>query len=507
MELARALATQTIVLEHDAVIEELPDRVRAIAETVWPSSPLQNYQLRSSLGAFSVAKVAWGWAPSGHIGLRHEPLDRDGLIEDLLEHGVDGDRARAVLADWVKVEPGFVPDPAGLDVSRVAGLAEGSLTREERRRALSQVAYSGRCLSRLASTINVLAVLRTVLPVLAPESFGSKVTTAMAALALHRADRALELIGDRHETLAVHTLAELAQALESLSRGQRPLLGDEGMLLVPELEGAGTDDLAKSPAVQSDSDDGDDVLEIVEERIDRGKGPPPSPFGAGNLPRPPRFAAPGLSSDGLEDRELEAWSTKIASARSLLSKRSGLLGLRLQEAGANVLPIALPPDERMVALMVAPADGQSDVTERIPAFVTMALESYPRSNSPLDAIFPVVRGALRAILNALDGRGPSEEALKQAGDLRWLLLRARALASIVDGQLEDALVALSGLPPGSAPEATWAHDRLRRYRRGVRAREEEARELAAGLVNDLAHQLGRTIAGTIPKEHKAERVR
>jgi hypothetical protein len=503
MELARALATQTIVLEHDAVIEELPDRVRAIAETVWPSSPLQNYQLRSSLGAFSVAKVAWGWAPSGHIGLRHEPLDRDGLLEDLLEHGVDSEHARAVLADWLKVEPGFAPDPAGLDVSRVAGLAEGSLTREERRRALSQVAYSGRCLSRLASTINVLSVLRTVLPVLAPESFGAKVTTALAALALHRPDRALELIGDRHETLAVHTVAELAVALEALTRNQRPLLGDEGMMLVPELE-TDTADLSSKTAEQEDN--GDDVLEIVEERIDRGKGPPPSPFGAGALPRPPRFTSPGLSAEPLEDRELEAWVAKTSSARSLLSKRSGLLGLRLQEAGATVLPIAIPPDERMVSLMLAPSDG-GDVTERIPAFVTMALEAYPRTNSPLDAVFPIVRGALRSILTALDGRGPSEEALKNAGDLRWLLLRARALASIVEGQLEDALVALSGLPPGSAPEATWAHDRLRRYRRSVRARDEEARELAASLVSDLAQQLGRTIAGTIPKEHKAERVR
>lgn len=510
LELARALAAQTIVLEHDAVIEELPDRIRAITETVWPATPLQGYQLHSSLGAYAVAKVAWGWAPSGHVGLRHEPLDREGLLEDLLEHGVDRERATAVLGEWQRIEPGFVPDPAGLDVSRVAGLAECALTREERKRALSQVAYSARCLARLASTINVLSVLRAVLPVLSPEQLGPKVLTGLFAIALHRPDRALELIGDRHETLAVHTLAELALALVSLSRGQKPLLGEEGMLLVPDSEDQTDDVPAKESAGQEDRDnEGDDVLEIVEERLDHRlkPAPPPAPFGSGSLPRTPSWAAPGISeSRSISDDELEEWNKKARATRGALSKRSTLLGLRLPLAGATVLPIALPPDQRMVQL-AAPQDGASDVTERVPAFVLLSLEAYPRSGSPMDAVFPPVRGALRAILKALDGHGPSEEAIKNAGDLRWVMLRARALARIVEGDLESAINALSGLPLGAAPESTWANDRLRRYRRSVRARSEEARALASGLITDLGHQLGRTIAGTVPSEHKAERVR
>jgi hypothetical protein len=174
---------------------------------------------------------------------------------------------------------------------------------------------------------------------------------------------------------------------------------------------------------------------------------------------------------------------------------------------ATVLPIALPPDERMVQIVLSPDPKSKDVTERVPAAVLMALETFPRSGSPLDAVLPPVRGALRAILKALDGHGPTEEAIKSAGDLRWVLLRARALARIVDGDLEEAVSALSGLPEGSAPESTWAQDRLRRYRRSVRARSEEARTLAAGLIADLGHQLGRTIAGTVPQEHKAERTR
>jgi hypothetical protein len=505
LELARALAAQTIVLEHDAVIEELPDRIRAIAETIWPQAPLQGYQLHSSLGAWAVAKVAWGWAPSGHIGLRHEPLDREGLLEDLLEHGVDRERANAVVGDWQRIEQGFVPDPMGLEVSRVAGLAECSLTRDERRRALSQVAYSARCLSRLASTINVLSVLRAVLPVLAPESFGHKVLTGLFAIALHRPDRALELIGDRHETLAVHTLSELALSLVSLSRGQKPLLGNEGMMLVPEAS-----DQAQPPPVPQDSDDGDDVLEIVEERVDHRLKAAPSAtaFSGGNTtPRPPRWTAPGIAPEGIGDTELETWAAKAKTTRSTLGKRATLLGLRLPPPAATVLPIALPPDERLVQLANEPQSDQRDVTERVPAFVLMALEAFPRSGSPLDAVLPPVRGALRAILKALDGQGPSEEAIKNAGDLRWVLLRARALARIVEGDLEAAVSALSGLPQGAAPESTWAQDRLRRYRRSVRARPEEARELASGLINDLGHQLGRTIAGTVPLEHKAERMR
>ncbi|MCK6544324.1 hypothetical protein L6R52_00495, partial [Myxococcota bacterium] len=75
LELARALAAQTIVLDKDAIADQLPDRARVITETMWPSSPLAGYGLHSSLGAYAVAKVAVGWAPSGIIGLRHEPLD------------------------------------------------------------------------------------------------------------------------------------------------------------------------------------------------------------------------------------------------------------------------------------------------------------------------------------------------------------------------------------------------------------------------------------------------
>src|SRR5262245_48674001 len=73
LELARALALETITLSRDAVIEELTDRQRAIAETIWPPSPLSGYGLHASLGAYLVARVGVTWAPSGPMGLRHEP--------------------------------------------------------------------------------------------------------------------------------------------------------------------------------------------------------------------------------------------------------------------------------------------------------------------------------------------------------------------------------------------------------------------------------------------------
>src|SRR5215470_9044145 len=69
MEIARTLALTTIAFSRDAVVQELTDRQRAIAETIWPPSPLSGYGLHASLGAYLVARVAVTWAPSGPTGL------------------------------------------------------------------------------------------------------------------------------------------------------------------------------------------------------------------------------------------------------------------------------------------------------------------------------------------------------------------------------------------------------------------------------------------------------
>lgn len=521
LELARALAAQTIVLDKDAIADQLPDRARVITETMWPSSPLAGYGLHSSLGAYAVAKVAVGWAPSGIIGLRHEPLDRDKLEAELVGHGVDASAAAAILGDWAGVEPGFTPDPAGLDASRIAGLAEGTLSRVERARALSQVAYSARCLNRVASAAAVLSALREVLPQLAPEALGRDYVTGAAAIALGRFERAVELLGPRPTKLPQRALAELASVIAALERGATPELEDVGALLVPGVEvpptetwsdETGPSDGADDEADASD-DEPDDVLEIVEERVEertRISGVPTPPPADDGIVRPARWPAPsGDVPAALSDDELEGWTARITGARGLVAEQRGLLGLRLPPLPVTVPSVATPPDERLVGLASSGALGASgssdedaprDVTERVPVGLLMSLEPLSLAGSPFDALFPPVRGALRAIVAAAEGKAPSEAAIAAAGDLSTILLRARALALFVRGDFEGAMGAVAQLAPEVAPEGQWAADRLLRSgsRDAVAVPPEDARPAAASLAVDLAHQLGRTIAGTLP---------
>lgn len=499
MELARALALQTLAMTRDAVIEDLPERQRAIAETVWPQSPLSGYGLHSSLGAFVASRVAIGWAPSGHTGHRHEPLDRQGILSALEEDGVDRSVGTAVLGDWQRVSRDFVPSPAGLDASRIAGLAECALSREERARALSEAAYSGRCLTRLGSAIAVLSQIRTVLPVLAPQSLGARFCAAMAALALDRPDRALALVGALPEALGERTLAEIAEAMIVLGRGQLPSLEDDGFLATPGVERDAEED-AKTPLEAPGSDDSvsafenreadhsepDDVLEIIEERIappeEERAAVPLDPIERDGVVRPPRWgeAAPE-DEDGAAVAE---WRKRLDETGGLVARRGGLLGLRLPAPARTVLPIALPPELRL------------------------AKHGAQLAGWPFDALFPPVRGVLRSIVLAAEGRGPSLDALGRAGDLAWVLHRARALALIAKGDLKGAREAVGTLSEEASPEGQWAKDRLLRYgsRREVRAKPEEVRLVAANLIADLCHQLGRTIAGTVPSGAGVERL-
>jgi hypothetical protein len=470
-ELARALALQTIAFSKDAVVEEYADRLSAIGDTIWPSAPLAGYGLHSSLGAFAVTKVAVGWAPSLGTGLRHEPHERQGLIEALQEQGVDATFALAVVGDWKRVERGFTADQSGLESSRIAGLVEGSLSRHERARALSQVAYSGRDLARLASSISVLSSVRTVMPLLPPEELGEDFAAAMTALVLRRPERALQLIGDRPRGIGVRTLAELAHALICLDRGASPDFEDEGLVLAPPCgDRSEVDADDEETYVPKPNGDTDDVLEIIEERVDHQREA--TEHTKPRLPSPARWwASPEDAPADVEDRDLDAWAKRLDESSGLLAKRGSLLGLKPFPLPRGLLPIRLAPDERLVKA----------------------------SDLAAEALFPPARGFLRAIFSSAEGRGPTESALKHAGDLAYLLRRARALAAIVHGDLEGAREDVKTLPPEVSPEGQWAADRLARFggRRAVRATEHEAMGFAAMLVADLVQQLGRSVAGTI----------
>jgi hypothetical protein len=484
MELARTLALTTIAFSRDAVVQELADRRRAIAETIWPQSPLSGYGLHASLGAYLVARVAITWAPSGPTGLRHEPLDREGLLFQLEEQGVEKSFALSVLGDFVRVERGFIAEPAGLDASRIAGLAEGSLTRLERLRALSQVAYSSRCLGRLASAVNVLSSVRTVLPVLPPEPLGPELAAAMVAIAVGRPERVFQLIGQRPEAEGLRTLVEFADAMIRLERGEAAVFDRDQAILVPEEE-AGTAGAADDAGETSEDQDGDDVLEIVEERIERA--PPPAPdddeSSIGVRIKPARWWTRQEAPTDVGDADLLEWTRLYEAAAGLVAKKNGLLGLRLEQSRKTVTAQRCPPDERFVKKAIA-------------------------AGVPHEALFAPVRGALRAIARAAEGRGPSEEAVKHAGDLAWVLSRARALAMIVNGDLEGAVEATKALPAHVSPEGQWARDRLIRFggRKTVRAEVREVRPVAGSLAADLLHQLGRTLAGTVHARPRTERM-
>lgn len=504
-ELARALAAHSIAVERDAVIEEFGERVQTIEGTIWPDDPLRGYGLHSSLGAFFLAKVAVGMVPSGNQALRHEPLRREGLFAGLTEHGVHEATALSVIGDWQGVSEGFVGDRAGLDPSMIAGLAERTLTKAERDRALSQVAVSARCLDRLAATCNLLEAARAVMPVLPPESLGPRFTAAVAAQALGRPDRVVELFGDQAESLGLKTLTELAGAQWALGRVETALLADDGLILTPPLEEESSedeDDWEKETehGLDTQEEDEDDVLEIVEERVDPSFLPQ-TPVIQSTVPVPPRWADDGTEVE-LPEEVLKEWTEARRAAQARPGRSGRILGLDVAGRSSVVPPIPVPPDVRLIADLMQQADESGELTQRIPIAELLGRGGTKADGSVFDPLFPPIRGAIRAVNAAAEGRGPSQAAVDAAGDLAWAVQRARSLALIVRGELEAAAAAGASMPLEMAPEARWAKDLLLRYegREQVPVTPTEARPAAAALIADLASQLSRTIAGTLESD-------
>ncbi|MEQ9500526.1 MAG: hypothetical protein RIT81_26880 [Deltaproteobacteria bacterium] len=508
-EIARALTAHSIVVDPEAVIEEYDDRFASILSTVWGDEPVDGYGLHASLGAFIVAKVAVGMVPAGHTGLRHEPLRRSGIHHVLVDHGIDASTADSILGDFEAVSADFKGNKKGLPPSLLAGLAERTLSRAERNRALSQVAYSPRCLARLAATSNLLSATRAILPVLPPTTLGPRVSTAVTAIVLGRSDRVLALFGTDAKALSLATFIEIAVAREALARAQAPELEDDAFVLVPPLEADATTPHEADAALDNDKtdildeafdtsgDDEDDVLEIVEERVDPDAGVEEEAA--------PRAAVAvarwGATDAPLDDDTLEAWRTKLEAAATLAARRHALLGLSPAVVPQTVAPVAIPPDERILrkAALEQGDEEQEERTERIDLASVMAESRRDLDNGPYDALFPVVRGLLRAAVAAADGRAPTADAIEEAGDAAWATRRIRALALVVQAQLDAAREVTASLSDAAAPEGRWAKDRLMRYGDDAeRIGPQEARPAAAALVEDLAIQLARTIAGTVP---------
>ncbi len=497
-ELAKALAAQSVALAADADAGEYADRLQTLSRTIWPADPLEGFELHSSLGAFLVARVAFGWSPPTPPKLREVALGPDGVVDALVAAGVDRALARSVVADWRGVSEGFAPDGGGLEPALLAGLAERSLAREERDAALSQVSLSPRCLARLATAVVALDGVRRVLPVLpaADEALGPEYVTAIAAMALGRPERALALVGPSPSSATLVALAELAGAQWALQRGEAPTLHDDTELPIVPVE-------MRSPPARDDDEDGEDdedgVMEIVEEVV---AGPGSGPELGAHLPVAASWRRPGWETVELDDTFLKLWKEGRRQRRAFFGHLGSLLGIRSTAPRSAVPSVAVPPDLRTIRRILddrsEPPNASTAETERIDITAFIRDQQEKLGLSSTEPLYPTLRASLRAVVAAAEGVAPSADAVTEAGDLAWVIRRARALALAARGDL-DAVRGTLASTELSSPEARWADARRMRFagREARPAELAEGRRLGAVLISDLAFQLGRTISGAV----------
>lgn len=392
--------------------------------------------------------------------------------------------AAVVVGNWPACDPGFTADVAGLEPSVLAGLAERSLTPDEAKAALSQVASSNRDLFRLAACLNLTRGVRQLLAVLpSDEAVGAEVAGALALLATGRPERALETLPDAVTGPGAQTVRELASAWLAWASGESialPGLDPSPVVAQPaELSAASERSADAAPgtsaglsgedAAEEESADEDDVLEILEERVD-GEGEVassvgPSPWRGGASPEVPD----GWPRDPLA-RCASPWAS-LGEAQAPALAWDTVLGLAPQRSDDRGAPL--------------PADPRFGPFEDVP------------EGSSLDAFLVPARWALRVVAAGAEGEVWSEGAPASARGLQWVVARATALAELGAGRWEAALAALDGMSEAEAPERGWIESRRIRYRGRLAERLEpaERRAMATTLVADLGRALARTLAG------------
>jgi len=498
-QLARALAANAVASAPDADVGEYADRLRTLTRSIWPDDPLEGFELHSSVGAYLIAKVAMGWAPPTDTTIRDAALDRDGVEAALVEQGVSATQAVSLLGDWSGPEEGFTPERDGLSAALLAGLAAGALSSGERAHSLNQLAYSPRCLARAAMTASSVEAVRKVIPVLPREDdeLGSEYVAAMAALALGRPDRALALVGLSPEGTAQVTLAELARAQWNLERGEPAQLGGDPAVPQCELE---SNRPAPAPQMVAEDDDEEDVVEIVEEVVS-GSTPPSDP--AMMVPRTALPQPPKWENVELDETFVRLWREGRDRRRATFGHLQCILGLEAPLAHGSLPVTPIPPDagtlRRILDERSEPAEANTAETERIDVTAFIQEQQEKLGLGSCEPVFPAVRAALRAVVAAAEGDAPTEGAVAAAGDLDWVVRRARAVALGSRGDLTGALDAVSTLGASAAPEALWVRGRALRYagRPALEAAPSDRRRAAARIVEALAVQLGRTVAGTV----------
>ncbi|MFO0726788.1 MAG: hypothetical protein U1E65_23575 [Myxococcota bacterium] len=511
LELARALAAQAVAFAPDADTREFDERLTTLSRTIWPAQPLEGFGLESSLGAVLVARIAMNWARPAPATLRSIPLDPEALLVSLRDLGVEA-RVATLLTEGYEGPPlGFAADPDGLEAGTLAGLAEGTLTRRERDLALAQVASAPRDASRLATTIEVLSRARAALPVLPPTTadLGPGYAPAVAALVLGRPERTLELLGYRPEHPALIALAELARAEWAFQRGEEVELDDDPALVLPPLEHVRDTILPPPPSLEEGEvhrEDDDDVLEMVEERVATGSEAALVPVGARpglDQVRPPTWAA--LDHGPVFDEEfLAQWKAARRAMASLAARRPRVLGLKLERGPRTMPSVAIPPEPRVLVELIDREGLASDeqasnnaATDRLDLGEYLRVKGSAMGSA--EPVFAAVRSALRVVVAATAGHTPTEAAIESAGDLDWVIARARVLALGGYGDLEAAMAATGRIQGPIPPEVRFVEARRLRY--GEKApppvSPAELRRLAHPLVVDLAQALARTVAGTL----------
>lgn len=496
-EIARALAAHSLATAPDAEVSEYEARIQTLAKTIWPEEPLEGFSLRSSLGAFLIARLAASWAPPTQTAARATPLSPSELRAQLEEGGLVHEYVGAVVSDWPGAPPDFEPKKDGLSIATLAGLAEGSLGAEERNLALAEVAASPRALARLLSIARALHAVRRLLPILPPEgeTFDSSTLTGLTAVSLGLPDRALDLLGHEPNDPVLLGIAELARAILALRRGEHPALPED--LLLPWVPERPRERPSQAP---SDTSGEDDVLDIVEERISTG---------AVSAEKPALDARPNLADWSredwphvdIEDAQLEMWMDLRRLRRAPAARVGSILGLSAAPERPWVPPRPIPPEKNALLEALDTVTGGGDASRAVTVQLSTSELDEQRDlvdRALIQPLVPTLRAVLRAVVEAAEGRVPSEAAVADAGDLDWVLKRARAIALTRAGQFDKAVLELTGLGGPHTPEGRWAYMMHLRYqgRAPVLPDAAEARKVAAELVSDLAHQFGRTVAGS-----------
>lgn len=512
-ELARALAAQAVALAPDAEPREYAERLVTLERTVWPEAPLDGFLLESSLGAYLVARVAMQWAPPTSVHLREVPLAAEGLLMALRDQGLDARVATTLVGDWAGVPEGFVPEASGLDANRLAGLAEGGLTRAERHRALAQLAHSPRCTARFVAVSQALAHVRTVLPSLPPTrlELGHGYVPAAAALMLGRPDRTLDLLGYRPDQPALLALAELARAELSLARGEPILAEDDPSLVLPPAEPARPSLVPRGTSMPALPAEDDDVLEVVEENIHSASTGAMSLLPTSDLVSPgagPRVPGWASFDEGVvfDAPFLAHWRSARRAHASVAARLPRVLGLVRAPGSPTRPPVALPPEPRVLIELIqreglAADEASSNAnTDRIDLGLFHAMqEGRSAAMASPEPQCAAVRAVLRAISGAIEGFAPTEDAVARAGDLEWALARARALALGAAGDLAGAEAAAARLGGPLPLELRWVEARKRRYegRAAPAAPISEVRRVALPLVRDLAEAFVGSVSGAL----------